>query len=212
MKKSSKLLFVALLGLALTNCTNKSEEANDVNTEVCTFSYDNSSSNVGFTSYKFLSKAGVGGAFNDFNVSGGEANEDAAKVIESLSFEIPISGLDTKDAGRDQNISTYFFGTINTNEITGKVVKLDAEKGEATLSITMNGISNDVVGKYTLIDTDFSFNAEINVNDWKAEQGIEALNEECKALHTDVANGDKVSKLWPDVSISFTTTLKKECP
>ncbi len=215
MKKSSRLLFVALLGLAITSCSSKSEntttDANEVKTEVCTYSYDNTSSKVEFSAYKFLRKAAVGGVFNDLNVTGGEASEDAAKVIKSLSFEIPISGIDTKDAGRDQKVSTLFFGTINTNEITGKVVKLDAAKGEATLSITMNGISNDVVGKYTLEDANFSFNAEINVNDWKAEKGIEVLNKECKELHTDVANGDKVSKLWPDVSIAFTTTLKKEC-
>lgn len=213
MKKNVIVLMTAFIGLTFSSCKNAATEDNkqEVKEEICTYSYDNSSSKVGFTAYKFLSKTGVGGAFNELTVTGGEANEDAQKVIESLGFEIPISSIDTKDAGRDAKISKFFFGTIKTDKITGKVIKLDASKGEATLSITMNGVSKEVTGKYTLAEADFSFEAEINVDNWNAQSGITALNNECKVLHTDVANGDKESKLWSDVTISFSTTLKKSC-
>lgn len=211
MKKSAIIVMTAFIGWSFSSCNNtaKTDESSQEVVKTASYSYDNSTSVVGFTAYKFLSKKGVGGIFKEINVTGGAANSEPQKVIESLSFEIPIASIDTKDAGRDSKISTFFFGTINTEKITGKVVKLDASKGEATLSITMNGVAKDVVGKYTLEDTHFTFSADINVGEWNALSGIEALNKECKELHTDKANGEKESKLWPDVTITFETTLKK---
>lgn len=213
MKKSAMVIMAIALGLSLSSCNNTAEtkQGTEAAVKTCLFSYDNASSSVGFTAYKFLSKKGVGGVFKEINVQGMQENEDAQKVIESLSFEIPIASLDTKDAGRDAKINKFFFETIQTAKITGKVLKLDSSKGEASLSITMNGISKDVSGKYSLEDGHFVFNTDINVADWNALPGIEALNKECAALHTDKANGEKEPKLWSDVTISFETTLKKEC-
>jgi hypothetical protein len=72
----------------------------------------------------------------------------------------------------------------------------------------MNKIKKDVVGEYTLEDANFSFTATIDVLDWKAGSAITALNTTCKDLHT---GADGKSKLWSEVDLSFTTTLKKEC-
>ncbi|HRO76340.1 MAG TPA: YceI family protein [Crocinitomicaceae bacterium] len=212
MKRNFKFLAVALLGLTIASCnTNNETTANEATVEKCVYSYDNTSSKVGFTAYKFLSKAGVGGAFNEINVTNANEDEDAIHVIEGLNFEIPIASLNTKDAGRDENISKFFFATINTDKILGKVIALNPN-GEAILEITLNGITNKVVGQYTFEeDVNFHFNAEIDVNEWNAEKGLTALNTQCKELHTDHANGDKESKLWSEVAIAFSTTLKKEC-
>jgi hypothetical protein len=75
----------------------------------------------------------------------------------------------------------------------------------------MNDITNDVEGDYTLEDNVFTFNTEINVENWNAQAGINSLNEACKDLHTDVENGDTESKLWSEVTISFSTELTKKC-
>ncbi len=85
------------------------------------------------------------------------------------------------------------------------------ENGKAVLRVTMNDITNDVEGDYTLEDNVFTFNTEINVENWNAQAGIISLNEACKDLHTDLENGDTESKLWSDVTISFSTELTKKC-
>ncbi|PWH85481.1 YceI family protein [Brumimicrobium oceani] len=217
MVKNTKFLFAALAGLMISSCAGNTEEAETAEVvteqeEKCVYSYSNEGTVLNFTAFKFLSKAGVGGSFTEINVSGGQENESAVQLIENLSFEIPISSIATKDKGRDAKIQEYFFGSINTEMLSGEVLKLNAENSVATLSIKMNGVTKNVNGDYTLDEGGkFTFNSEINVNDWEAQKGIEALNEECKDLHTDYANGDTESKLWPDVALSFEMKLKKDC-
>lgn len=211
MKKSYLFLLIALIGISMASCSGSTEstDATTDATESCTYSLDNSTTKVGFTAYKFIRKAGVGGGFDNIAIKNSSANENPLKVIEGVEFEIPINGLNTNDVGRDVNITTYFFNVINTENITGKVVKL--EDGKATLEISMNGITNTVEGGYTLEGEVFNFTADIDVNNWNAQAGIEALNKECYDLHLDHENGDTESKLWPDVAISFSTTLAKSC-
>ncbi|PKR81384.1 hypothetical protein CW751_04830 [Brumimicrobium salinarum] len=216
MRKNTKFLFVALAGLMMSSCAGETEttdtaKAEVEKTETCSYAYDAANSELSFTAYKFLGKTGVSGTFTEINVKGGEENEDPHALIEALSFEIPISSIHTKDESRDGKINEFFFGKINTEVISGEVIDLDDATGKATLAITMNEITKEVEGEYLLADTEFSFDTEINVLDWEAEAGIEALNEECKELHTDFANGDTESKLWPDVSLSFSTKLEKVC-
>lgn len=217
MKKNMKFLSVALVGLIMASCSGETKtseaETNEVESKkpvTCMYSYSSENTELNFTAYKFLGKTGVGGTFTNVIVKG-EESQNAQEVIESLSFKIPISSISTKDEGRDAKIEEHFFGTINTSEITGEVVGLDSLTNTMQLKITMNEVSNDITAKYTLKDGVFTIDAEIDVNDWNGNPGIVALNEVCKELHTDVANGDTESKLWPDVSISFSTELKENC-
>ncbi|WP_159038575.1 YceI family protein [Brumimicrobium mesophilum] len=214
MMKKTKFLFVALAGLMISSCAEETAETvktEEVKEENCLYSYSAENSEFNFTAYKFLGKTGVGGTFTEINVEGGEENESDVAVIENLSFEIPVSSISTKDESRDAKIEESFFGTINTSSLTGKVVDLDENAMKATLMISMNEIDKEVVGDYTLTDGDFTFETEINVNDWQAQEGITTLNTICKELHTDYANGDTESKLWPDVTLKFSTKLKKNC-
>ena len=206
-----------LLALFTVGCSEGEAEetkAKDERKEVvknCMYSYNPAKTQLTWTAFKFLRKAGVGGAFMKIDVKGGDANPSARDLIESLSFAIPINSIETNDQSRNKKIQEFFFGNLATPElISGKVVRL--EEGDiAVLEIKMNDITKNVEGKYTLEDNVFLYTTEINVLDWNAEQGLKSLNKECKDLHTDVENGDTESKLWPDVSISFKTTLDKSC-
>ena len=104
-------------------------------------------------------------------------------------------------------IVKLFFGSIDTDAITGKVKSL-GENGEAIIEIKMNNSAQEVAGKYTLDEGLFSFTATIDVMKWNAGKGISLLNEACKVLHT---GPDGKSKLWSEVDLSFTTQLKSEC-
>ena len=117
------------------------------------------------------------------------------------------SSVETNDEGRNGKVAKFFFETINTPTIEGKIKSIGKD-GKATISVTMNGIDVDVKGDYTLEGGDFSFTSTIDVSLWNALEGIKALNAECNDLHK---GKDGVSKLWSEVALSFTTSLSSDC-
>lgn len=211
-----KNIYVIGIGISmlLASCggsEEQTEQQNETIVENCIYTYNPALTKLDWTAYKFLRKAGVGGTFTTINVEGEKSSANPKSIIESLSFSIPVNSVETNDPGRNKKIDSLFFGKLNnTALLSGKVVSL-GENGKAILLVTMNDISNEVEGDYTLVDNLFTFNTEIDVNKWNAQSGIESLNEACKDLHTDVENGDTESKLWSDVTISFSTELTKKC-
>ena len=213
-----KYIYSLLVGsLFLTSCGEGEDnqaitnDHSDKKIENCIYTYNAAKSELNWTAYKFLNKTGVNGSFKTVNIDGSESSADPKSLISSLSFSIPVSSTETNDPSRNDKIIEFFFGKLtNTEVITGKVVKL-GEDGVATLSIMMNEIEKEVQGQYILDKETFTFQTEINVEEWNASSGIESLNEACEELHTDVQNGDTESKLWSEVTISFKTELTKNC-
>lgn len=179
--------------------------------ENCYYEYSPTDSKLDWTAFKFLRKAPVGGTFTTISVNGGDKSGDIEGLIENLSFSIPVSTIETKNSDRNKKIDSLFFGSMKMPEnITGEVIDLK-DDGKAVIAITMNDLTNEVSGDYTLEDATFTYKTTIDVLDWNASEGLTALNTACKDLHTDTENGDTESKLWSVVDIVFTTTLKKEC-
>ena len=207
-------LFGIGVSLFLSSCGGSEETqelSSDQTIENCIYTYNPALTKLDWTAFKFLRKAGVPGTFTTINVEGAKSGANPKSIIESLSFSIPVNSVETNDPGRNKKIDSLFFGKLNnTALLSGKVVSL-GDNGKAILLVTMNDISNEVEGDYTLNDNVFKFNTEINVERWNAQSGIKSLNEACKDLHTDVENGDTESKLWSEVTISFSTELTKKC-
>jgi hypothetical protein len=201
------LLSATLLTGLLFSCGGNDTETTKSTSEKCTYTVVNENSTLDWTAFKFTERKGVTGTFREINIDGLESSEDPKTLIESLSFSIPTSTVETENPERNGKISKQFFGTISTEKITGEVKSL-GKNGKAVISIKMNGVSKDVTGEYTLNAGTFVFKAAIDVVDWNAGGGIAALNAICKDLHTGT---DGVSKLWSEVDLSFTTVLKKEC-
>lgn len=205
MKKISLFSAFVVSVLVLGSCSSSSEEkAPKVKQGM--YSYNNETSILEWTAFKFTERKGVKGTFNDFTINGLKEAADSKELLESLSFSIPIASTETNDPGRNEKIIKYFFNMIKTETLTGKLVKLNDDK-TADLEITMNGISKNVKGTYTLNDTQFGFTAMIDVLNWKGGEGIAALNAQCIENHT---GPDGILKLWSEVDLSFTTTLNKK--
>jgi len=100
-----------------------------------------------------------------------EKSDDAKKMIESLRFSIKTSSVETQNEERNGKIVKFFFGAVNTENITGKVKSLD-KNGKAVILITINKIEKEVPGMYTLEDGQFDFTATIDLADWNAKDGI----------------------------------------
>ncbi len=210
MKKFIYTLSFALSALLFTGCGGESpqEVANDTPDEpICFYSYNPESTVMEWTAFKFNDKTPVKGTFTEIIIGGTTEGDDAMAILNSLTFDIPVASIESQNEDRNMKIIKHFFGTIGTENMTGKVVKL-ADNGEAILEVTMNKISKEVKGKYTFVDNVFDFSATIDVANWNANSGIEALNKICKDLHT---GPDGVSKLWSTVDLTFNTTLKADC-
>lgn len=124
------------------------------------------------------------------------------EMAESFGFTIPVNSIETQDESRNAKIIEFFFGAMSTTELTGRILKLN-DDGSAELEVKMHGITDVVKGTYEIADNNFSFKATMDVSKWDANKAIATLNEACGANHTE--NG--VTKLWPEVDLSFTTKL-----
>lgn len=208
MKKIIYIFASLVLTLSLFSCGGDPEEAkaDEPAEEQCSYSYNEGSTKLEWTAYKTSGKVPVAGSFNEIEVIS-EQGDDPVKVLESISFSIKTASVETNNEERNGKIVEHFFKTINTNSIDGKI-KSVGDDGKATIAITMNGVTFDVIGSYTLEGVDFSFTSNIDVSSWNGVSGIEALNKVCKDLHT---GEDGVSKLWSEVGLSFSTTLKSVC-
>ena len=156
MNKTRPIMNVRMLALTslvsalgLVSCGNGETEAvgNDKQ-ELCFFSYDENSTELGFTSYKTTAKVPVKGTFNVIDIKGIES-DNQKEVIKSLTFEIETASIETNDEGRNANIVKFFFGTFGCDKITGNVADLD-ENGGAQININMGGMNLPVNGKYKL--------------------------------------------------------------
>ncbi len=175
--------------------------------KICFYRYIDNNSSINFTAFKFTDKTAVKGSFTAFEIEGLKKSDDPKKLIESLSFSIPVTNASTDNEERDGKIQTSFFQTFKTEKITGKVKSL-GENGDASVLIKMNAIEKEVMGKYTLNEGMFNFKATIDLNDWNGQEAIKALNNKCKDLHT---GPDGKSMLWSEVEIEFATQLLNDC-
>lgn len=210
MKSISTITILALSTLILWSCSGNSSEEKPVEEETavsCFYKYNPGSTTLEWESYKFTEKKGVKGTFKDMTVEGTLESDDPVALLSSLSIKINTGSVETQDEGRNAKIVEHFFGTIKTPEITGKVKSL-GEDGKATFSFVMGGMTKDVVGDYTWENNVFTYDAVIDVANWNATIGIDALNKICKDLHTGT---DGKSKLWSEVRIAFSTTLTSDC-
>ncbi|MFA7272463.1 MAG: YceI family protein [Crocinitomicaceae bacterium] len=206
---NGKILGIAFsAAMLMASCAGEPKEETQDQPEVCMYTYNPGSTTMEWTAFKFTEKTPVKGTFTEINVDGEEAAEDPLDLLKSLSFSIPVSSISSQNEERDAKIVKHFFGTIGTEKITAKIRGFNANGGDLKVEITMNGVSFPVKGNYTLVDGKFDFSTKIDVADWNAMSGITALNTICKDLHT---GADKVSKLWSEVDLTFSTTLTKEC-
>ena len=94
---------------------------------------------------------------------------------------------------------------LNTATIEGTIYMENSTSG--SVRITMNGISHDLPITYKVDGQSVSMEAILNLDNWKAQLALEALNEACEDLHS---GSDGIAKTWSDVKINVTTFLKYE--
>lgn len=198
-----QFLAVAMLGLLFTGC--KSDDAK-TEEQTCTYSYDNKQSSLEWTAYKFTNNTPVKGTFNEINVSTVSDAANVEELLSSLGFTIPVNSLETQDELKNNNIITAFFQFMGTELLKGQVVSV--KDNQLTFEVTLNNIKEKVAGTYELNGDVLSFHGKMNLNLFKAGEGIKSLNARCGDNHK---GEDGVVTVSDTVDIHFTTRLVKSC-
>ncbi|MBL4862780.1 MAG: YceI family protein [Crocinitomicaceae bacterium] len=199
--------FVLALSLGACGDADKTEDVVEAPVKSCMYSYNEGTTEFQWTAYKMAEKTAVPGGFNEITVTS-EMSEDPKEVMESIEFTMKTSSVNSGNDERDPKIVKHFFETINTEMIEGNVKSLN-DDGTAIIQVTMNAITFDIHGEYTLDEGQFEFNSTVDLSAWNALAGLTALNTICKDLHT--GEDGVVSKLWSEVALSFSTKLKSDC-
>ena len=202
-----KNLLVSLLLVAFLSCKTekKVNPIKEIKVEApnstAEFSIEKASKQINFTAYKTSDKIPVGGQFKKVNVlSGGEGNT-VKEAIHNTEFSIPVSSLFTQNSSRDYKIKKFFFGIMdNTKLLSGKLLLTDTTNG--VVEIEMNGVSQKVPFKYSIVDRVFNMKASMDVNDWNASKALASLNNVCLDLHR---GADGISITWSEVTLNITT-------
>lgn len=205
-----KLIYIPLFGLILS-CSGKSSEMDNVqetsDLKECFYTLNENSFSVKWVAYKFTEKTPVEGTFNEVIISGNQTLNDLNNLIAGLSFEIPVSTINSNNPERDEKIKGTFFGNLKGSDmLSGKVIDIHGDA--LTLSLTLNGITQEVKGTTSASNGVFKFVAKLQLANFGASKAIDKLNELCYDLHI---GADGISKLWEEVEISFECTYQETC-
>lgn len=207
------LLSLALIAL-LASCSNEGNNTENKETEsnttetlaTCTYAYNAESAAVLWEAYKFTNKAAVGGRLENFMVSGTAEGASASEVLTGATIKVVTASINSKDPVRDGKLVDIFFKALNTDTIVGSIKRI--EGNNAVCNFTLNGVSKDVNMEVNMLDIALELKGEINLSDFNGDEAVTTLNAACNDLHT---GSDGVSKLWPNISISFVADLDKTC-
>jgi len=233
MKRYFHFLFIATAAFFISACgnapkhtdesTNNDSEydetqADDTNKEEedkkgCVYTYVHDSTKVSFTAFKYESKAGVGGTFTECDVFALAEKGSCQEVLTGMEFRIPVASSSTANDDRDKKIAEHFWANLDkTDYITGEVLSTtgDETSGSALLNLTLNGMSQEIEGTYTVAeDGHIQLETSVDMTDFNGLEAIAALNKVCEDLHRE-APGEE-SKLWPNVAVTVTGFLLKDC-
>lgn len=175
--------------------------------EVCTYSYDSSTTELTWTAFKLTEKIGVNGTFNEINVTANENSTDKFAVLTGATFEIPVASLNSQDPIRDGKVKNSFFGNmLETTSITGTVTSISASS--ASIAVVMNGVTKEYSGTVTVKDETITVATTIDIVDFNAQTSLDSLSVVCAEKHT---GPDGVNKFWSTVDVVVKTTLAKTC-
>ncbi len=180
----------------------------------CTYSVQPEQTSLEWKAFKFTEKAGVGGKFTKVAISGTKAGDSIPAALKGLKFSLEPIDLDSGNAERDPKIKGAFFGALKSNgKISGSLSKVnlepDGKSGKGVIQLTLNGVTKALPLTFTVENgTLLNVKGALNLNDWKAQAAIKALNEVCSDLHK---GKDGKSLLWPDIEINIKSTLKQDC-
>jgi len=206
LKNTGFLLIVVLLVNACSSSTKKSDESATA-TEDCIYNYIDQSTDFTWTAYKFTTKKGVNGTFDDLIVISAEDAKSLNELLNSVKFTINSGSVNSNEPARDLKIAEFFFGTMaNTTLINGELKDVDGTK--AIVALTLNDLTLDVPATLAMSGDTVKLTATVDLKAFKAEEAVAMLNKVCSEKHT---GEDGKSIFWDVVDINVKAVVKKAC-
>lgn len=156
-----------------------------------------------WTAYKFTEKLGVSGVFDDFTLDEKSDPGTIEELLEGTKMTIAIASINSNNEIRDPKLRANFFKVFNTDFITARII--NAESGQGAIELTMNEISNELDYNYLIKSDTLFLNTNLDLLLWNGKEAMDSLNLVCYDLHK---GADGISKLWPDVDVSFKLPLQ----
>ena len=161
---------------------------------------------VTWTAFKTTDKIPVAGIFKEVIIDNEKSGSTIYEMLNGLRFSLPINSIFSQSTLRDGKIKNIFFGNmINTSKISGLIKLVDNTNG--LVKITMNGISEELPINFKISDNSIIIDAEMDLNNWKAQSALSALNDACEDLHSG-PDGEAIT--WSDIKINVTSKARVE--
>ena len=193
------LLVIVIFSFQLTSCKKEVKKADAIE-----YSIEPKTTTINWVAYKTSEKVPVKGIFETVTVSNTKTSTNPFEAVNGLEFSVPVNSINTNNDGRDAKLLKSFFGEMkDTKNITG-LINLGKD-GKGNINLTMNGITAKLPITYIISGQLAEINATMNLDNWKAQLAIKALNKACNDKHK---GKDGISKTWNEVNLHIVSYLK----
>jgi len=197
----TKILLIFTISIFVFSCD---KEAKPITNDE--YSVNAKTINLQWTAYKTTKKVPVKGTFKTVNLIKEYTGKTPMESLNNLEFSIPVNSIDSNKPERDVKLVTSFFGSMKDTKSIHGVIKLD-ENGIGSVRLTMNGIIEKLPVTYAINDSKATVKATLQLDNWKGEAAINALNEACGELHK---GEDGISKTWNEVTLQIEVNFLKK--
>ena len=182
----------------------------------CKYSLDPQSVKIGWTAFKTTEKTPVKGTIKDSKVqTPPKPTKSLSALLTATKADGQIDHQDKSDSGnpaRDTTLFQKFFHLLwgyAKYEGSFDSIKGDDHAGTMNLALHLNKIKNEVPMTYKLGDDGaFEASGEFDMTKFGMDAALASLHKECETLHT---GKDGVSKTWPNVGLTLTAKVTKNC-
>jgi len=159
----------------------------------------NGNLDVKWTGYKLASKVGVSGTFNKIDLTI-KKSDNLTKFLKSAKVKIDAKSLESKDEGRNFNITSTLFSLASAKTIKGSISSVNEADKTLVLDIVMNGVKKAIPMTYEINNQNIIVKGVIDILDFNMQNSYKAFTQTCGALHENVS--------YSDVNIEFTIPFK----
>jgi len=160
---------------------------------------------VNWTAFESSEKRGVKGSFDTLNFEAHQKKDDCAfSYFTMATVHIDTGSVNTENKERDKTLVTAFFKHMIDGQYIDAIIKrVDLDKQELSVEITMNDVSQSIYMPYTFDNKRLKADGKIDLLNFLASPALSSINE---------ASSQKgKGKVWSDIDIAFELVLKEAC-
>ena len=176
-----------------------------LNVTLCSAGCEVESISVDWTAFQTADKKGVKGSFDTVNSDAMQKKDDCAfSYFTMATVHIETKSVKTDNAERDQAlVSAFFKNMVEGDYIDALIKRVDLDKEELSVEITMNDVSQSIYMHYNYDGKVLKAKGKVDLLNFSAQTALNAINE--------ISSTKGKGKTWSDVDVEFTLVLKEKC-